>query len=103
MNIIRMSGGLGNQMFQYALYLKLRSLGKEVKFDDINEYRSEGARPIMLALFGIDYPRATWNEIVEFTDGSMEPLKRIFMTRKSLPLIPCICAETFRVRNILRI
>ena len=77
MNIIRMSGGLGNQMFQYALYLKLRSLGKEVKFDDINEYRSEGARPIMLALFGIDYPRATWNEIVEFTDGSMEPLKRI--------------------------
>ncbi len=77
MNIIRMSGGLGNQMFQYALYLKLRSLGKEVKFDDINEYRSEGARPIMLALFGIDYPRATWDEIVEFTDGSMKPVKRI--------------------------
>lgn len=77
MNIIRMSGGLGNQMFQYALYLKLRSLGKEVKFDDINEYRSEGARPIMLALFGIDYPRAVWDEIVEFTDGSMKPLKRI--------------------------
>ena len=77
MNIIRMSGGLGNQMFQYALYLKLRSLGKEVKFDDINEYRSESARPIMLALFGIDYPRATWDEIVAFTDGSMEMLKRI--------------------------
>lgn len=77
MNIIRMSGGLGNQMFQYALFMKLRSLGKEVKFDDINEYRSEGARPIMLALFGIDYPRATWDEIVPFTDGSMEPLKRI--------------------------
>ena len=32
MNIIRMSGGLGNQMFHYALYLKLRSMGKEVKF-----------------------------------------------------------------------
>lgn len=77
MNIIRMSGGLGNQMFQYALYLKLRSLGKEVKFDDINEYRSESTRPIMLALFGIDYPRATWDEIVVFTDGSMDPLKRI--------------------------
>ena len=44
MNIIRMSGGLGNQMFQYALYMKLCSMGKEVKFDDINEYRyvSEG-------------------------------------------------------------
>lgn len=77
MNIIRMSGGLGNQMFQYALYMKLCSLGKEVKFDDINEYRSDSTRPIMLALFGIDYPRATWDEINEFTDGSMKPLKRI--------------------------
>ena len=77
MNIIRMSGGLGNQMFQYALYLKLRSLGKEVKFDDINEYRSENVRPIMLSVFGVVYPRATWNEIVEFTDGSMKISKRI--------------------------
>lgn len=77
MNIIRMSGGLGNQMFQYALYLKLKSMGKEVKFDDINEYRSEDARPIMLAVFGVEYPRATWDEITAFTDGSMEPLKRI--------------------------
>ncbi len=77
MNIIRMSGGLGNQMFQYALYMKLCSLGKEVKFDDINEYRSDDTRPIMLALFGIDYPRATWDEIIEFTDGSMKILKRI--------------------------
>ena len=77
MNIIRMSGGLGNQMFQYALYMKLCSMGKEVKFDDINEYRSDDTRPIMLALFGIDYPRATWDEIIEFTDGSMEILKRL--------------------------
>lgn len=77
MNIIRMSGGLGNQMFQYALYLKLRSMGKEVKFDDINEYRGERVRPIMLAVFGVEYPRASWDEIVAFTDGSMEWKKRI--------------------------
>lgn len=77
MNIIRMSGGLGNQMFQYALYMKLKSMGKEVKFDDINEYRGEKARPIMLAVFGIEYPRATWDEITPFTDGSMDLRKRI--------------------------
>ena len=77
MNIIRMSGGLGNQMFQYALYLKLCSLGKEVKFDDINEYRDDNARPIMLSVFGIEIPRATWDEINCFIDGSMEPIKRI--------------------------
>lgn len=77
MNIIRMSGGLGNQMFQYALYKKLESMGREVKFDDINEYRGERARPIMLAVFGITYPRATWDEITAFTDGSMQLGKRL--------------------------
>ena len=77
MNIIRMSGGLGNQMFQYALYLKLCSMGKEVKFDDINEYRDDNARPIMLSVFGIEIPRATWEEINSFIDGSMELSKRI--------------------------
>lgn len=77
MNIIRMSGGLGNQMFQYALYRKLKSLGKEVKFDDINEYRDDNAKPIMLAVFGIEIPRATWDEINAFTDGSMDLTKRI--------------------------
>lgn len=33
MIIIKMNGGLGNQLQQYALYEKLRSLGKEVKLD----------------------------------------------------------------------
>ncbi|MBS6396215.1 MAG: alpha-1,2-fucosyltransferase [Clostridiales bacterium] len=33
MNIVWIDGGLGNQMFQYALALKLQSLGKEVKID----------------------------------------------------------------------
>lgn len=77
MNIIRMSGGLGNQMFQYALYRKLISQGKEVKFDDINEYRGEKARPIMLSVFNIAYPRAAWDEITAFTDGSMKLGKRL--------------------------
>lgn len=33
MNIIRIDGGLGNQMFQYALALKMESMGREVKLD----------------------------------------------------------------------
>lgn len=70
MNIIRMSGGLERQMFQYAMYMKLTSMGREVKFDDINEYQDDRTRPIMLSVFGIDYPRATWDEINQYTDGS---------------------------------
>lgn len=88
MNIIRMTGGLGNQMFQYALYLKLKEMGREVKFDDVTEYAGrENARPIMLWCFGIDYERATGKELNTITDGFMRPVDRIrrkLFGRKSL-------------------
>lgn len=77
MIIIRMSGGLERQMFQYALYLKLTSMGREVKFDDINEYRDERTQPIMLSVFDIDYPRATWEEINRYTDGATDVRHRL--------------------------
>ena len=77
MNIIRMTGGLGNQMFQYALYLKLKSQGKEVKFDDITEYEGRKSRPILLWCFGIDYPSASKEEINCLTDGCMDLPSRI--------------------------
>lgn len=85
MIIIRMSGGLERQMFQYALYMKLTSLGREVKFDDINEYRDERTKPIMLSVFNLIYPRATWEEINRFTDGSMrlrDRLRKLFTGRR---------------------
>lgn len=86
MNIIRMSGGIGNQMFQYALYLKLVSLGREVKFDDVTEYKLDNARPIMLSVFGIDYPKAKEWEVTAITDASMafkDRLRRKLFGRKS--------------------
>lgn len=77
MIIIRMSGGIGNQMFQYALYLKLVSMGRKVKFDDVTEYALSNARPIALWVFGIEYPRATPEEIIKITDSSMKVADRI--------------------------
>ena len=35
---VQLSGGLGNQMFEYALYLKLKSMGKDVRIDDVTCY-----------------------------------------------------------------
>ena len=87
MIIIRMTGGLGNQMFQYALYLRLTSMGKTVKFDDISEYQQDNARQIMLWAFGIDYPKADRDEINEVTDGSLKlshRIRRKLFGRKSL-------------------
>lgn len=88
MNIIRMTGGMGNQMFQYALFLKLSSLGREVKFDDVSEYDGrDNARPYMLFPFGIKYPRATAEEIKKITDGFTyfpHRIRRKIFGRKSL-------------------
>lgn len=88
MNIIRMTGGMGNQMFQYALFLKLSSLGREVKFDDVSEYDGrDNARPYMLFPFGIIYPRATAEEVQKITDGSTyfsHRIRRKIFGRKSL-------------------
>ncbi|MBO4899852.1 MAG: alpha-1,2-fucosyltransferase [Lachnospiraceae bacterium] len=70
MIILQMSGGLGNQMFQYALYLKLKKLGREVKFDDETSYELDNARPVQLAVFDITYPRATRQEVTDMRDSS---------------------------------
>lgn len=88
MIIIRMTGGMGNQMFQYALFLKLSSMGREVKFDDVSEYVGRSnARPHMLFSFGIHYPRANREEINTITDGFLKlshRIRRKIFGRKSL-------------------
>ena len=42
MIIIKMNGGLGNQLQQYALYEKLKKLGKDVKVDTSWFYGNQG-------------------------------------------------------------
>lgn len=70
MIIIQMMGGLGNQMFQYALYSQLRSMGKEVKMDDRAGFISDMHRSPELEVFGINYTRATEKEIIKMRDSS---------------------------------
>lgn len=72
MNIIRMTGGLGNQMFEYALFLKYKSMGVDAIFEDFTEYENhDNARPICLnAAFGIDYPKASKKEYYAITDSN---------------------------------
>lgn len=84
MIIIRMSGGLGNQMFQYALFLQLQKLGRSVCFDDVSQYDEETfrgskqkRRPKRLDIFGIEYPAAAQEDVVRLTDGSLALPSRI--------------------------
>lgn len=88
MNIIRMTGGLGNQMFQYALYLNFINRDVNCKFENWTEYEGKSnARPILLKdAFNIDYPIASLEEYNKFTDSYMDLIHRIlrkFRGRKS--------------------
>lgn len=83
---VQMSGGLGNQMFEYALYLKLKSMGKEVKMDDFTCY-GPGERKKMLDVFGITYDRMTQEEYIKMTDSCLKlshKIRRKLTGRKNL-------------------
>ncbi len=77
MDIIRMEGGLGNQLFQYALYRQLQFMGRTVKMDVTTEYGREHDRQHMLWTLGASYEVATQEEINELTDGFMDLPSRI--------------------------
>lgn len=77
MIIVQMSGGLGNQMFQYALYRQLQEQGKEVKIDDVTCYESDNARVRQLSVFGITYEKASSEELIALTDAYMDVGSRI--------------------------
>lgn len=76
--VIQLSGGMGNQMFQYALYLQLKALGKNVKIDDKTEYEGrENARPIRLPVFHAQYQTPTRTEFMCLTDSFMDGVSKI--------------------------
>lgn len=78
MNIIRMTGGLGNQMFQYSLYLKFKSMGVDALMEDFTEYvERDNARPIKLSVFDISYPVVDKETYIEYTDSYMDLFSRI--------------------------
>ncbi len=77
MVIIQMMGGLGNQMFQYALYRQLLHMGKEVRMDDVTGFRDDAKRDPALEIFGMTYKRATKKEIERITDSSPRLLHKV--------------------------
>lgn len=82
MVIIHVMGGLGNQLYQYAMYEKLKSLGKEVKLD-LHAYRTQNQeerewRELELDwLDGIQYDVCTKEERTRYLDNSMRLTDRI--------------------------
>lgn len=82
MVIIHVMGGLGNQLYQYALSEKLKLLGKEVKLDFYAYKHAQGEekewRELELErLEGLEYEECTLKEHILFRDSSMKPADRI--------------------------
>ena len=76
--VIQLSGGMGNQMFQYALYLQLKALGKNVKIDDKTEYVGrDNARPIRLSVFDAKYQVPNEVEMRCLTDSYLDIVSKI--------------------------
>ncbi len=71
MVIIQFAGGLGNQMFQYALYLQFQNLNKDVKVDDVAGFVEDVKRDPALSAFGITYEKADPKVIEEMLDASL--------------------------------
>ena len=75
MIIIHVMGGLGNQLYQYAMYEKLKSMGREVKLD-FYAYTEEAGeerewRKLELTRFtNLEYEACTKEERTELLDNS---------------------------------
>lgn len=62
MIVIEASGGLGNQMFQYALYKKLESMDKDVVMDTSFFRSKQNLRELEIGVFGVQYRSITDKE-----------------------------------------
>ncbi len=82
MIIIHVMGGLGNQLYQYAMSEKLKALGKEVKLDFYAYKTATGDdkewRELELEwLEGLEYEACTAEERTHFLDNDMRLASRI--------------------------
>lgn len=73
-----MTGGLGNQMFQYAMYKELKYLNKEVCMDDFTKYDGTETHSMCLTTaFPISYKKGTKDDYIRLMDASMNPFIRV--------------------------
>lgn len=76
MVIIELAGGLGNQMFQYAFFLKMQHLGHPCKlYFDPSQYIHNG--PELHHVFGVPMPFAKSEELDELLDKQNNILAKI--------------------------
>lgn len=71
MIVIKFMGGLGNQMFQYALYRKLKTLGRDVSAD-LSFYRQQDSIKFGLDFFKLDIREANKRQIGKYSGNGKD-------------------------------
>ena len=87
MIIVQLTGGLGNQLFQYAIGRALSSMSKEDLYLDISSYSWDNIREFSLSSLLINAKIASVDDIIK-TKHSRDSIKyRIFykLTKHELP------------------
>lgn len=78
MIMLQMSGGLGNQMFCYAMYKALQEAGKEACIEEFTHYKDVGRQDNRLReIFKVEYQSADRNAYNRLTDSSLAFLQRV--------------------------
>lgn len=82
MIVAKLCGGLGNQLFQFALGRKLSLLNKSELLLDIKYYENQNLRNFELDYFELDYKIASTEDInrAKNEDTKINLLKRKFRT-----------------------
>ena len=65
MQYVRLIGGLGNQLFQYAFALNLLKKNKSVKLDD-NSFKIYKTHPNSIKKFKLKIKFANWEDVQKF-------------------------------------
>lgn len=77
MVIVRMQGGLGNQLFQYALYKTIKEKGIQVKADISDYILKRDSRNYELDKLGLQIDIATNDELHHYYADNTRPLDRL--------------------------
>lgn len=78
MLMLQMTGGMGNQMFVYALYKELENLGKEVCIEDFTHYEDIDRKDNLLEeIFPLTYKKGERVAYNRLTDSSLLLWQRV--------------------------
>lgn len=77
MIIIKLQGGLGNQLFLYGLYKNLKHLKRDVKMDIESGFEGDELRKPCLDCMNLEYAIATRDEVTDIRDSYMDIFSRI--------------------------